>query len=114
MDEADRFLALMTGRAVSADQVADAVRLRGQLRALRDEVEQALPRLAPTDTRGWRSTAAERYAERLIDLQSQFTEVRAALGTAEMQLDERIRRMNAQLDAQLDAPAEGRSEWATD
>jgi hypothetical protein len=57
-------------------------------------------------TGGWRSTAADRYAERLDELQSQFTEVRAALGAAEVQLDECIRRMRAELD-------EREHRWAT-
>lgn len=109
MDEADRFLALITGHAVTADQVDEAVRLRGRLQALRDEVEQTLPGLVPRATGGWRSTAADRYADRLDALQTRFIEVRAALGAAEVQLDERIRRMRAQLDER----AEGRSEWAT-
>ena len=54
MDDIDRFLALATGRTVTADRVADAVRLRGRLRALRDEVEQTLPGLVPRATGGWR------------------------------------------------------------
>jgi hypothetical protein len=109
MDDVDRFLALATGRAVTADRVAEAVRLCGRLRAFRDEVEQTLPGLVPRATGGWRSTAADRYIERLDELQSQFTEVRAALGSAEVQLDERIRRMRAAL-AVLD---EVEHRWAT-
>jgi hypothetical protein len=110
MDDADRFLALITGRSVSAEQVAEAVRLRWRLRALHDEVEQELPGLVPRATGEWRSSAADRYAERLEELHTQFVEVRAALGAAEVQLDERIRRMRTELAAL----AEVRSEWATD
>ncbi|MCD2440905.1 hypothetical protein LQ757_01325 [Agromyces sp. SYSU K20354] len=106
MDEADRFVALVTGRAVTADQVDAAVRLRGRLRALRDEVEQTVPGLAPRAAGGWRSTAADRYAERLDELQALFVEVQAAFGAAEVQLDERIRRLRDQLDAQLAALTE--------
>lgn len=109
MDEVDRFLALVTGRAVTADQVAEAERLRGRMLALHGEVEQTSPGLVPRETGGWRSIAADGYAERLDDLQAQFVAVRAALGAAEVQLDERIRRMRAQLDV----VAEGRPEWAT-
>ncbi len=109
MDDADRFLELITGHAVAAEQVAEAVRLRVRLQALRDEIEQALPGLVPRATGGWRSSAADRYAERLDELQRQFVEVRAALGAAEVQLDERIRHMRARLDEL----AEGRSGWAT-
>ena len=109
MDDIDRFLALATGRTVTADQVAEAVRLRGRLRSFREQVEQSLPALVPHTTGGWRSTAADRYVERLDELQSQFTEVRAALGASEVQLDERIRRMRAELDV-LD---EGERRWAT-
>ena len=83
--------------------------MRRRLQALRDEVEQALPGLVPRATGGWRSTAADRYVERLDELQSRFAELRAALGAAEGQLDERIRRMRAELDA-LD---EGEHRWAT-
>ncbi|GAA1761896.1 hypothetical protein [Agromyces humatus] len=113
MDEADRFIALITGRAVTPDQVAEAVRLRGRLRALRDEVEQTLPGLAPDATGAWRSAAADRYAERLVELQGQFVEVRAALGAADLHLDERIRHLSAQLDPQLAALDERRPGWAT-
>ena len=109
MDDIDRFLALAAGRTVTADRVAEVVRLRGRLRAFRDEVEQALPGLVPRATGGWRSTAAGRYVERLDELQVQFAGVSAALGAAEVQLDERIGRMRAQLDA-LD---EGAHRWAT-
>ena len=109
MEDIDRFLALATGRTGTAAGVAEAVRVRGRLRALRDEVEQTLPALVPRATGGWRSTAADRYVERLDELQSQFAEVRAALGAAEVQLDERIRRMRAEL-ATLD---EGQHRWAT-
>jgi hypothetical protein len=109
MDDVDRFLALATGRTVTADRVAEAVRLRVRLRAFRDEVEQTLPALVPRASGGWRSSAADRYAERLDELQSRFTGVRAALGASEVQLDERIRRMRAELDA-LD---EGQHRWAT-
>ena len=109
MDEVDRFLALSTGRTVTADQIADAVRLRGRMLALRDEVEQTSLGFLPRETGGWRSIAADGYAERLDDLQAQFVTVRATLGAAEVQLDERIRRMRAQLDLL----AEGRSRWAT-
>ena len=113
MDDIDRFLALATGRTVTADRVAEAVRLRGSLRAFRDEVEQTLPALVPRATGGWRSTAADRYVERLSELQSQFTEVRASLGAAEVQLDERIRRMRAELDALDEGTHEGKRRWAT-
>ena len=113
MDDIDRVLALATGRTVTADRVAEAVRLRGSLRAFRDEVEQTLPALAPRATGGWRSTAADRYVERLSELQSQFTEVRASLGAAEVQLDERIRRMRAELDALDEGTHEGKRRWAT-
>ena len=109
MDDVDRFLALATGRTVTVDRVAEAVRLRVRMRAFRDEVEQTLPALVPRASGGWRSTAADRYAERLDELQSRFTEVRSALGAAEVQLDERIRRMRSELDA-LD---EGQRGWAT-
>ena len=109
MDDIDRFLALSAGRTVTADRLAAAVRLRGSLRAFRDEVEQTRPALVPRAAGRWRSIAADRYIERLDELQSQFTEVNAALGAAEVQLDERIRRMRADLDA-LD---EVEPRWAT-
>ena len=94
---------------MTVDRVADAVRLRRRVQALRDEVEQTLPGLVPRATGGWRSTAADRYVERLDELQSRFAELRAALGAAEGQLDERIRRMRAELDAL----AEEEHRWAT-
>jgi len=109
MDEIDRFVAMATGPTMTVDRVAEAVRLRSRVQALRDEVEQSLPGLVPRATGGWRSTAADRYVERLDELHSQFTELRAALGAAEGQLDERIRRMRAELDAL----AEGEPRWAT-
>ncbi|GAA1799689.1 hypothetical protein [Agromyces neolithicus] len=110
MDETDRFLALVTGRTVTADHVGEAVHLRARLRAFRDEVEQTMPGLVPRATGGWRSTAADRYAERLVELQSQFDELRVALGAAETQLDELIRRLQTELDERAES---GRYEWAT-
>ncbi len=99
MYDADYLIAAITGRAASAEQVAAAREFRNLLVTLRLEIDTAAGALVPPSTGAWRSNAADRYAERLDALRAQFRDAGDALGGAESELDERIRRMEAQLAA---------------
>jgi hypothetical protein len=106
----DPLIAALTGRAVTPALIDAARSHLVMLRSLSAEVADAVPRLVPTGGGGWRSTAADRYAERLGELRARLRAACESLDGAESQLVERIRRLEAQLEAQV-AGVEERNGW---
>lgn len=102
MSDFDHLTELLTGRGyVTAEQTADAERHLGMLRSLREEVWSNGWTLLPPPTSGWRSTAADRYAERLVGLQSLVISSRDAIDRAEEALQGCIARMRVQLGERI-------------
>ena len=108
----DPLIAALTGRAITPALIDAARRHLVMLRSLSAEVTDAVPRLVPTGGDGWRSTAADRYVERLAELSARLRAACESLDGAESQLVERIRRLEAQLEAQAAvAVVEERNAW---
>jgi hypothetical protein len=108
----DPLIAALNGRAVTPALIDAARRHLVMLRSLSAEVTDAVPRLVPAGGDGWRSTAADRYVERLGELRARLRAVAESLDGAESQLAERIRRLEAQLEAQAAvAVVEERNAW---
>lgn len=110
MDAPDALIAALTGRTVTAERIESAVAVRGRLEVLRTDLGQAAAMLPPDGGR-WRSEAADRYAERLHELRSRLLGAVGRLDAAAAELDERIRRMRAELAAyeQAERDAESRA-----
>ncbi|GAA4378739.1 hypothetical protein [Agromyces bauzanensis] len=98
----------LAGRTVTPELVDAARRHLVMLRALHEEVRLTVPTLCPPGTGAWRSAAADRYVERLDHLRDRLIGALGCLADASAALDERIRRMQAQLDAQHAAGGTGR------
>lgn len=113
MDAPDALIAALTGRAATADRVESALAVRCRLAVLRTDLGQAAAMLPPDGGR-WRSEAADRYAERLHELRSRVLGAVDRLDAAAADLDERIRRMRAELaayeQAERDAEARARAD----
>ena len=108
----DPLIAALTGRAFTPELIDAARRHLVMLRSLSAEVTDAVPRSVPTGGDGWRSTAADRYVERLGELGARLRAAGESLDGAESQLVERIRRLEAQLEAQAAvAVVEERNAW---
>ncbi|MFF2276890.1 hypothetical protein [Agromyces sp. NPDC058126] len=98
MDAPDALIATLTGGTATAQRIDSAVAVRTRLVALRTDLGQAAAMLPPDGGR-WRSDAADRYAERLRELRSRVLGGVERLDAAAAELDERIRRMEAELAA---------------
>lgn len=100
MSDFDHLTELLAGRGyVTAEQVAGAERYLMMLRSLRDEVWGNGFALLPPATGAWRSVAADRYDERLAELQSLVISSRDEIDRATESLERCVVRMRAQLDA---------------
>lgn len=93
----------LAGRTVTPELVDAARRHLVMLRALHEDVRLAVPALCPPGSGAWRSAAADHYVERLEYLRTRLITVLGCLADASAALDERISRMQAQLDAHLEA-----------
>jgi hypothetical protein len=102
MSDFDHLTELLHGRGlVTAEQIADAERHLGLLRSLRAEAWRSGWTIIPPPTGAWRSAAADRYAERLAELQSLVIAARDAIDGAEESLERCLARMRDQLAARL-------------
>jgi hypothetical protein len=100
MHDPDPLIAAITGRAVTPDRIDSARRHLVMLCSLLEEVRDTVPRLTPPRTGAWRSTAADHYVDGLDDLRVRLFGARDRLEDAAYALEERIRRMQVQFDAQ--------------
>ncbi|WP_448006811.1 hypothetical protein [Agromyces bauzanensis] len=98
----------LAGRTVTPELVDAARRHLVMLRALHEEMRLTVPALCPPGSGAWRSAAADHYGERLDYLRTRLVGALGCLSDASAALEERIRRMQAQLDAQLGAPLDER------
>ena len=103
MHDTDPFIATVFHHSVSAEQLDGARRQLLMLRSLHEEVRATVPTMTPPSTGAWRSTTADRYKERLDDLRMRLFAARDRLSQAEQDIEERIARMQAQLEAQAAA-----------
>lgn len=102
MSDFDHLTELLNGRGyVTAESIAEAERRLAMLRSLREEVWSNGSRLIPPPSGAWRSTAADRYCERLAELQSIVISSRGAIERAEESLERCLARMRAQFEARL-------------
>ncbi|MEV1128663.1 hypothetical protein [Agromyces sp. NPDC049794] len=99
MPDSDDPLAFLA-RPVTPQLVDSARRHLMMLRSLHEDVRLTVPTLCPPGTGAWRSTAADRYLERLEELRSLLIRALACLAEAEIALEERTRRLQSDLDAQ--------------
>lgn len=88
------------GRDVTPELIDAARRHLVMLQALHEEVRLTVPTLCPPGSGEWRSTAADRYLERLEYLRSRLVGAHLRLDEAEAALLDRLRRMQERLDAQ--------------
>lgn len=100
MQDAPPVAVALAGRTVTPELIDAARRQLMALRELHEEVRLRVPSLCPPGSGAWRSTAADRYVERLEYLRTRLIGGLGFLGDASAALDDRIRRMQAQLDAQ--------------
>lgn len=96
----DSMIAALTGNAVTPARIDAAARHLTMLSALHDEVRDRRMSLVPRGADGWRSTAADRYVERLDELRQILEAVVDSLASAESQLADRISGMRSELEAQ--------------
>jgi hypothetical protein len=104
MDETEFTLAPLSGRPVTPDVIDSAHRYLRMLHSLLDDVRHLVPTLVPPRTGSWRSAAADHYVGGLIDLRVQLFGARDRLADAASLLEGRIRRLQAELDAQVPVP----------
>ena len=104
MDDTDLMLAPLSGRPVTPDVIDSARRYLRMLSSLVDDVRHLVPTLVPPHSGSWRSAAADQYVEGLGDLRVQLFGARDRLADAASLLEDRIRRLQAELDAQVQVP----------
>jgi hypothetical protein len=104
MDDTDLMLAPLSGRPVTPDVIDSARRYLTMLCSLLEDARQLVPTLVPPRSGAWRSAAADHYIEGLGDLRVQLFGARDRLADAASLLEERIRRLQAELDAQVHVP----------
>lgn len=100
-DDVLAFLAL----PVTPELVDGARRHLVLLRSLHEDVRLSVPTLSPPATGAWRSSAADRYLDRLGDLRSELVGCLLQLRDAEAALHGRVRELEAKLDATLATPS---------
>lgn len=103
MQDAPPLAVALAGRTVTPELIEAARRQLGVLRELHEEVRLRVPSLCPPGSGAWRSTAADHYVERLEYLRTRLIGALGFLADASAALDDRIRRMEAQLDVQRSA-----------
>lgn len=92
-------IATLTGNAATLARIDAAERHLVMLRSLLADVRDRRASLVPRGADGWRSTAADRYVERLDELRAVLEAVMESLVTAEAQLAEGIRGLRSELEA---------------
>lgn len=100
---ADLLLAPLSGRPVTPQRIDSARRHLVMLCSLLDDVRATAPALVPPRTGAWRSRAADHYVDGLDELGARLSAARDRLADGVYALEERIRRMQAQLEAQANA-----------
>lgn len=108
MHDTDPISDLIRGRAVTAEKIVAARRHLVMLSSLADEVRGTAPTLVPSDSGSWRSEASARYADGLDELRARLFAARDEVTEAVYSLEERIRRMQAELDEQAASAAVAR------
>jgi hypothetical protein len=108
MHDTDPISDLIRGRAVTFEKIDAARRHLVMLTSLAEEVRGTVPTLVPSGSGSWRSEASARYVEGLVDLRARLFAARDELTEAVYSLEERIRRMQAELDEQAAAAAAAR------
>lgn len=103
MSDLDLLIAALTGTAATPERTEEAARHLVMLRSLLAEVRDRRPALVPSGADGWRSTAADRYLERLDTLRATLASVEGALAGAESELETCIANMRAELAAYEEA-----------
>lgn len=92
-------IATLTGNAATVARIDAAERHLVMLRSLLGDVRDRRASLVPRGADGWRSTAADRYVERLDELRAELEAVMESLVTAEAQLAETVRGLRSELEA---------------
>lgn len=92
-------IATLTGNAATMARIDAAERHLVMLRSLLGDVRDRRASLVPRGADGWRSTAADRYVERLDELRAELEAVMESLVTAEAQLAETVRGLRSELEA---------------
>jgi hypothetical protein len=105
MDDTDFTLAPLGGRPVTPEVIDSARRYLAMLRSLLEDVRHLVPTLVPPRSGSWRSSAADHYVQGLGDLRWRLFGARDRLTDAVSLLEERIQRLQAELDAQVHPPA---------
>ena len=100
MHDTDPVIAAILGRAVTPERIDAARRHLVMLCSLAEEVRDMVPTLVPPNSGSWRSEAAGRYVEGLDDLRAHLFSARDRLTDAVYALEERVRSMQTELDAQ--------------
>ncbi|MDQ2661787.1 MAG: hypothetical protein M3Y52_07930 [Actinomycetota bacterium] len=100
MHDTDPISDLIRGLAVTPEKIDAARRHLVMLSSLADEVRGTVPTLVPPGSGAWRSEASGRYADGLDELRGRLFAARDELTDAVYSLEERIRRMQAELDEQ--------------
>ena len=100
MHDIDPISDLLRGRAVTSEKINAARRHLVMLSALAEEVRGTVPMLVPLNAGSWRSHASGRYVEGLDELRAGLFAARDQLTDAVYSLEERIRRMQSELDEQ--------------
>lgn len=108
MHDTDPVIAAIRGGAVTPERVDAARRHLVMLVSLAEEVRDLVPTLVPPNSGSWRSEAAGRYVDGLDDLRARLFSARDRLTDAVYSLEERIRRMQAELEGQATASPVGR------
>lgn len=94
-------LELLGSPDATRDHIAEAERHLVMLRSLREEVWSNGWTLTPPPSGAWRSSAADRYADRLGELRAHLISARDSIDRAESSLASCIERLNARLSEQL-------------
>lgn len=97
MSDSDFLIASLTGTPATAERADAAERHLVMLRSLLSEVRERWPVIVPVGAAGWRSTAADRYLERLAELRSALAAVELALAAGETELEACIAGIRAEI-----------------
>ncbi|GAA1957758.1 hypothetical protein [Agromyces allii] len=93
-------LALITGTAVTSEQVDEVRRHRDAVTALAEEVGAGARTRLPEAPVSWCSEAGTAYAEVLVGVAEALTSISATLTTAELGLSSCLEVLQARLDEQ--------------
>lgn len=104
MDDTDLMLAPLGRRPVTPEAIDSARRYLAMLYSLLEEARHSVATLVPPRSGSWRSAAADHYVDGLGDLRVQLFGARDRLLDAASLLEASIQRLQAELDAHMDAP----------